>query len=517
MKAGQLVFLFVVLLWLYREWSWSSWGNQRRDEITNLHEQVFALKLQHKAEVDSFAILLEQLSSEDKTMLLQCNTTDILKNLSTSVGQAVGNKSISSFQASDSIGTYSVFSWKMFFLIAGFCAFIMYELDGIYGITEAVNTADETYNKELDSHIRSFLIRHHPLLSCLFFVIWYLFSWLGWLGLVNNVSLVNNAMMSLFGMIVSTIIIFAGTNIRQIWKYLPKTMENMKNRCSDLEWWGWFLSRLFGFHDMKSATTSLCWMICLIWVYWPYRYFYGYVDVCCGNKEQVYSFLMNNISHLAIMVCICYYFYGLLMILPSLNEMHANPEDQPTLFGRLVMKVLLRYLRPMLLYGVDERMIGILVFISVINSLLCFLRLLYFLVMGNLTIYAWLVAWMFFHAHLMFSLIGVQVLNILMQQLKVEVLCKNSFISRFVASQSHIDADEDGNGDREKYAKQLFDTYLSKSAVFALFMDVPTPETGDQRNDEDLSTNKVYKAFQVFIQLDASNDREGNEDTTGDS
>jgi hypothetical protein len=507
MKTLLFALLGVTSLWFYREWTWKSWQNQQLHKLSQVEEQVLALKLQHKAEVESFSLLLDQLAQDDKAVLQQCNTTALLKNLSFTFGNVLENSKVEP----SSINDYSVFSWKMLWFVTIFSASIWYELYGIYGVTDINISTDETYNKELDSQIRSFLIRHHPLLASMFLFICYLFSWLGWFGLISNTWIVKNIMMWIFAFILSSWAIFAGLNIRQIWKYLPKNVADMKNRCSDLEWWGWFLSRLCGFHDTKSATIAVGWLVSLVWVYWPYRYFYNYVEVCCGSKEQVYIFLINNVAHLAVLVGICYYFYAMLLILPSLNDLHSHPQEQPTFIGRIVMKCLLKYLRPLLKYGMHEQKIGVIVFISVINSVFCFLRLLYFLLFGNLTLYAWLVSWMFFHAHIMFSILGLQAINVLMQQIKVDLVCKEPFVSKFVSSQQN----HDGETYSPTQAEELFDTYLSKSAVYALFMEVPTPETLDKDNESDLSGNKVYKAFQVFIQLDILSEK-NNDDKTHD-
>ncbi len=506
-----LVSLVIGLLWVYREWSWSSWDHQRQIEINDLRDQIVSLKLQNKVEIESFQILFESLHGDDKSILQQCNTTSILSNLysKTIIGDSTGKNQILS--SSDS---FSVLSLRMLLTVAIFLICLWYELDGIYGVADAGNiNNDETFNKELDSQIRSFLTRHHPLLTCAYFIFWYLISWIGWIGLLDYSFIIYHLMTSFFGLIAATLIVFGGLNIRQIWKYLPKSIDDFKKRLSDFEWWSWFLSRVCGFHDIKSATTSIGWIVCVIWVYWPYRYFYFYVEVCCGSKDQVYSFIISNMAQLSILVCICYYFYAMLLILPSLNELNAHPQEQPTFVGRCVMALLLKYLRPLLLYGMNEQKIGILVFVSVINSLFNFLRLLYFLLTANLTVYAWLVAWMFFHVHIMLSLLGLQVINVLMQEMKVEVLCKGSFTSRYVNNLTPDDNRDIAAAEFE--ASELFDSYLAKSAVYALFMDVPTPESSENESDTDLSTNKVYKAFQVFLQLDflSEKTRPENDDT----
>jgi hypothetical protein len=107
---------------------------------------------------------------------------------------------------------------------------------------------------------------------------------------------------------------------------------------------------------------------------------------------------------------------------------------------------------------------------------------------------------MFFHVHIMLSLLGLQVINVLMQEIKVEVLCKGSFTSRYV---NNLTPDDNRDTTAAEFeANELFDSYLAKSAVYALFMEVPTPESPENESDTDLSTNKVYKAFQVLLQLD---------------
>jgi hypothetical protein len=367
-------------------------------------------------------------------------------------------------------------------------------LDGLYGIVDSESDAELAYDKMLDSQIKNFLSKHHPVCTILLCSCMYLFSWLPWFGLVSYTLTASWIVQILCSFLLSTWLCFLFCNLRQLRRYLPHSVDELKEKIHDTDWWLWLCSRVFGCYDISSAKSSLLWLLGAVWTCWPFRYFLFSGHHCCSTTSTAHTWVVNNAAYLSVLCIVMYTFYAVVIILPSLVEL--QPQD--SVFKRILAKLLLSF-RPVLTWAGKSTSVALLIVAAALHSVFAIGRLLWFLWQGQLTWYAWLVSWMFVHMHIALSITALQAVSVLLWQNNVEHLCKEHFVSQYIAA-----LNDSQPAEMDKLRAEVDSTFSSclfKSTVYCLFMDVAL-DTDQEGLPADLVGNKVYKVFQAILQLE---------------
>jgi len=87
-------------------------------------------------------------------------------------------------------------------------------------------------------------------------------------------------------------------------RYLPRTLNEWSCNARSVQWWGWVAVKLlFGSTDEKYVWFTIVWYVSTSWVVWPFRYFYYYrSSAFAANLDTADVFVLNMILHLALLI-----------------------------------------------------------------------------------------------------------------------------------------------------------------------------------------------------------------------
>lgn len=321
--------------------------------------------------------------------------------------------------------------------------------------------------------VNDFVLRKHPItfvavsLFILATVPW------AWLGVFDRSVYVGILYKMVVAFSSASLLFFVGHNSRRLLNYLPRDRDEWRLKATDWTWWLWLASRVAGVYDLATATTTLLWAACLIWFSWPFRYFYYYrASVCYSattgpGRVAVDVFLVNMIGHSALLVLFCFTLY-LLVIVPPLP---ASGRDVPAGHNNATMRLWTNVHR---LVGRHSSLVALLSVVSLLNSLVALLRVLWFVTLTSpCGFYAACVAWMFVHAHIGLSLFTVPVVNALVERQAVVGTYRSSFVDKFCEQQQQQRGSEGAAEDMgaiRDAASDLFDNVLALSVLYYVFV-----------------------------------------------
>lgn len=360
-----------------------------------------------------------------------------------------------------------------------------------------------TVNKYMARHLHIFHARLFPFSNMLFFSGIMVMASLAWAGLwvfdrqAMVLELLRLCILWLMAMVSSAIV----DNYRCLRPYLPQSWESFKDSATKGSWWLWILPRLLLFGpglDTLSLAFSASWLLLILLVFWPLRYFYYNLEMSCGESAtDTAVFLSRMLIHTGFLTA--WYCYVSLSVVgfPFVSS------------SRLELSVHFSTL------------------LAIANSALCLLSLLWFaLFSGGCGWWASIVTMSFFNPHIMAVITVVMTVTAQIHRqhgfwLNVRAAFVESYTQERMAAYSKTvaaekkeqfranDALRDArvvmqNAHRERFIKEcddegdrVFDVLLDRACRLYLWL----PDSGENSKDDDKGSFIFQTAVQDFLKL----------------
>lgn len=222
----------------YREFSWQQHCNALAEQLERSKEETATLT--YRLEIEESAC---ELGSEDSMARLaqafkaKLRTTQPLYFY---------------FSADTLIQTLALASMMWYERFSVHCDVAIGRLAGAGG--------EQGILKELDGFVKQFVLRRAPMVTFLGFLFIFWCSILAWFGLfVDRSSFVTTCLRMLlcYAHALPLNLIFCNTMQLFNGNYLPSSSPEWRRSLQDVHWWVWFVSRLFGVHDMMVRNSTI--------------------------------------------------------------------------------------------------------------------------------------------------------------------------------------------------------------------------------------------------------------------
>jgi hypothetical protein len=409
-----------------------------------------------------------------------------------------------------------LYDWFGLIVTAGICSLISLENYFLHEI-DREDVSDEVTYKQILLKVNEFVLKRHPILTLIIFILMTMLSPFAWFGIFNRSTFVNCTFKMVLSFCNASLLFFVVHNFRRLTRYFPRDTDEWRSSLLDWNWWLWVLSRLLGVYDLATGTATALWMGSLLWFVWPFRYFFYFSATTCSSgavsaissgamhaqelatREAVSVFLVNMVGHSSLLAACCFLLY-LLVIVPPL------PANRGALHSNFVMR----------LWSVVQRksenstFVAVISLVSVCNSLLALLRVTWFVFLTSpCGFYASCVAWMFVHAHIGMSVWVLPVVNALMQRSAVIQAHREQFVMHFrdesIKTSSSGLTTSVNERDAEATGTELFDNVLILSLLFFVFVqpyEQHHSETGVGKGGQEQEEVKLVDVFQGLLRAE---------------
>lgn len=176
---------------------------------------------------------------------------------------------------------------------------LLFEVHSIHRILfDDIDSDDKLIPPDISFKLKVYIGHRFPVISIIFNSTIFLIAFISWLGLGldrTNISrfLVKLILLWSTSLMITPII----NNLYRISFYFPTTFSDWIKRCSEFQFWYWFISKTICQNDLFQFFQLFCCCCISIAYSWPYRYLFYYDEIVYENGNSLDVFVLNMIMH----------------------------------------------------------------------------------------------------------------------------------------------------------------------------------------------------------------------------
>jgi hypothetical protein len=315
-SASVKILFVVILCWIWREYSWYSHSIRLEESFKEIKEVLSTVYGYIQAPIEE--CVSEKSSAEctvgyaDKGKIITSITTFLQK-----VPYVIEQFKLT-LETMAPIYLFKSYGIDMIIITMMICL-QQYELYAYTNHTNKYNrysintntTKVDISKKYLSRHLHILHSRGYPASNMLFFIIIFVISCSAWLGSwisnsLNRSKLIYDLIRLCIFWLISLILSSCIDNFRLMWKYLPNTFQEFKEKMTNIKsensksWWFWILPRLFmfgpGLDNLSLGFTGAYYILFILFL-WPLRYYYFNLITSCSDNGS------NSVQPTEIFIC----------------------------------------------------------------------------------------------------------------------------------------------------------------------------------------------------------------------
>ncbi len=260
-----------------------------------------------------------------------------------------------------------------------------------------------------------FIRRWTPVSSVVLFQVILVVAIVAWLGVLSAGPVVVLSLQAVWCWLWASWISHVCCNAIRLRKYLPTSREHWIKEMKTSAWWLWVFPRLIGVDSLELAIVLAVRVVVLVWLLWPFRYFYFYKESFTAGSHVTDIFLLNMLVHSSFLMV----FLG-----SSSMRLFGSPQWLKT-------SDWVRYAFP--LANCTPRFFTQVVVGALVSVVVCALRCLWFAFYGGGGWWGACMTWMFLHSQIICPMVNLAILSSSVTRDRL-LLDREGFVGGFVSN-----------------------------------------------------------------------------------